>query len=59
MLKFAFGGKDSDGDGIYDKNDKCPNEPGLEEFEGCPDTDSDGIPDKDDNCPDVSWISRI
>lgn len=50
-VKFVFGGKDSDGDGIYDKNDECPNTPGLAEFNGCPDADGDGIPDKDDDCP--------
>ena len=50
-LTFKFGGKDTDGDGIYDKDDLCPEEPGLPEFQGCPDTDGDGIPDKDDECP--------
>jgi outer membrane protein OmpA-like peptidoglycan-associated protein len=49
-LKIAFGGKDTDGDGVYDKYDECVNTPGLEEFNGCPDTDGDGIPDKDDAC---------
>ena len=48
---FSFGGKDTDGDGVYDKNDECPETPGLKEFNGCPDTDGDGIPDKDDDCP--------
>ena len=51
-LTFKFGGKDTDGDGIYDKDDACPDVPGLKEFQGCPDTDADGIPDKDDACPD-------
>lgn len=51
-VKIAFGGKDTDGDGIYDKYDECIDTPGLEEFNGCPDSDSDGIPDKDDACPD-------
>ncbi|MUV05477.1 OmpA family protein [Flavobacterium rakeshii] len=50
-LTFKFGGKDTDKDGIYDKDDLCPNDPGLKEFQGCPDTDGDGIPDKDDECP--------
>ncbi len=45
---------DADGDGIADINDKCPQEPGMAEFEGCPDTDEDGIPDKDDDCPEVA-----
>lgn len=47
----SFGGKDTDGDGVYDKDDECPEIPGLREFNGCPDTDGDGIPDKNDECP--------
>jgi OOP family OmpA-OmpF porin len=43
--------RDSDGDGIPDSLDACPNNPGLAIFSGCPDTDGDGIPDKDDKCP--------
>jgi OOP family OmpA-OmpF porin len=53
-LVFKFGGKDADGDGIYDKNDACPEVFGLEEFGGCPDTDGDGIIDSEDNCPDAA-----
>ena len=45
-----FGGTDTDGDGIYDKFDSCPEVAGLKEFNGCPDTDGDGVLDKDDNC---------
>ncbi|KAF5276743.1 hypothetical protein FQR65_LT16221 [Abscondita terminalis] len=37
-----------------DKDDRCPETPGLPEFQGCPDTDGDGIPDIDDKCPDVA-----
>ncbi|NMH27645.1 OmpA family protein [Flavobacterium silvaticum] len=51
-LTFKFGGKDTDNDGIYDKYDACPEQAGLEKFQGCPDTDGDGIPDKDDACPE-------
>ena len=51
-LSIKLGSLDSDGDGISDKNDKCPEVPGLEEFLGCPDTDGDGIIDKEDQCPD-------
>ena len=46
-----FGGTDTDGDGIYDKHDACPEVPGLEEFNGCPDSDGDGIQDSEDTCP--------
>ena len=51
-LTFKFGGKDTDGDGIYDKDDACPDVKGLKQFNGCPDTDGDGIQDKDDDCID-------
>ncbi len=51
---FRFGNRDKDKDGILDKDDRCPETPGLAEFQGCPDTDGDGIPDIDDTCPDVA-----
>lgn len=50
-LTFKFGGKDTDGDGIYDKDDACPEVAGLKQFNGCPDTDGDGIEDSKDGCP--------
>jgi outer membrane protein OmpA-like peptidoglycan-associated protein len=50
-LKFRFGAKDRDKDGIVDKKDKCPDVAGLKVFEGCPDTDKDGIEDAKDLCP--------
>ena len=50
--------KDSDGDGIADKDDACPKVKGLKEFGGCPDTDGDGIADKDDACPHVAGIIK-
>jgi len=53
-LLFRFGNMDRDKDGILDKDDRCPDTPGLAEFQGCPDTDGDGIPDIDDECPDVA-----
>ena len=53
-LLFRFGNTDRDKDGILDKDDRCPDTPGLAEFQGCPDTDGDGIPDIDDQCPDVA-----
>ena len=51
------GPKDSDGDGIPDDQDKCPNAPedkdGFQDADGCPDPDNDGdgIPDVSDKCP--------
>jgi outer membrane protein OmpA-like peptidoglycan-associated protein len=42
--------KDSDGDGVSDQSDECPDSKGLPQFKGCPDTDEDGIPDKLDSC---------
>lgn len=51
--------KDSDGDGIVDKEDKCPEEFGVIAHQGCPepktpentDTDGDGVMDAKDKCP--------
>ncbi len=51
-FNYNFGQGDSDKDGIPDKKDACPEEPGLKEFNGCPDTDGDKIPDNKDNCPE-------
>jgi outer membrane protein OmpA-like peptidoglycan-associated protein len=50
-LSVRYGGTDTDGDGIYDKKDACPQVPGLKIFNGCPDTDGDGVQDADDRCP--------
>ena len=54
--------KDRDGDGIADRLDPCPEEPGSMGGNGCPDTtavdaaippdsDQDGVPDTLDKCP--------
>ena len=56
IIEFAIGaGKDSDGDGVPDRRDKCPNTPpgvAVDEH-GCPiDSDGDGVPDYQDECPD-------
>ena len=58
-LTFKFGAKDTDKDGINDKEDLCPEEPGLEQFQGCPDSDADGIPDKDDACPQEAGLQQF
>ena len=50
--------EDTDGDGIKDPKDDCPETPedvdGFEDEDGCPedDNDRDGIPDDEDDCPD-------
>jgi len=57
-LRYAPISLDRDGDGVPDREDKCPDEPedrdGFEDKDGCPDTDNDkdGILDKNDRCPD-------
>lgn len=42
---------DRDEDGITDFKDRCPDEPGLPQFSGCPDSDNDGIENDLDSCP--------
>jgi len=47
--------EDSDGDGIPDCEDECPEQPGPRSNGGCPeglDSDGDGIPDREDECPE-------
>lgn len=57
-LAFKIGKpKDTDADGISNKNDKCPDVPGVAENMGCPaDRDKDGVYDTADNCPDVMGV---
>lgn len=56
-LAFYFGGvKDTDGDGISDKYDQCPNTPPMVTVDenGCPvDSDHDNVPDYVDECPNT------
>jgi outer membrane protein OmpA-like peptidoglycan-associated protein len=58
-LTFKFGGKDTDGDGVYDKDDACPETAGPKELNGCPDTDGDGVLDKDDSCPTEAGLAAF
>jgi OOP family OmpA-OmpF porin len=58
-LVIRFGGKDTDGDGVYDKFDACPEVAGLVEFKGCPDADGDGIKDSDDACPNDAGLAAM
>lgn len=50
--------KDKDNDGIIDKDDACPLEPGTLAAGGCPDQDGDGVADKVDKCPDVPGLKK-
>lgn len=47
---------DRDGDGIVDSLDKCPDEKGVLQYDGCPipDSDNDGIADDVDKCPTIA-----
>lgn len=62
-LVFVVGkAKDSDGDGVSDRRDVCPNtKPGaVVDFVGCPaDTDKDGVPDFEDKCPNVAGSKSL
>ncbi|GAB3636114.1 hypothetical protein GCM10027422_17040 [Hymenobacter arcticus] len=54
--------KDTDGDGVPDRKDKCPDTPaGVKVDEaGCPlDTDGDGVADYLDKCPDVKGLAAL
>ncbi len=57
-LRYAPLGRDSDADGVPDRDDQCPERPedrdGFEDGDGCPDPDNDrdGIPDAQDRCRD-------
>ena len=57
-LTFAIGakGRDTDGDGVSDRRDKCPDTPrgAKVDAKGCPsDGDGDGVLDGLDKCPDT------
>ncbi len=58
-IAVKFGGTDTDDDGIYDKDDACPEVPGLEAFNGCPDADGDGIEDSKDSCPNEAGSAEM
>lgn len=75
-LLFQFGGekeaapapvvvlvpKDSDGDGVIDANDRCPNTPPnvIVDALGCPkDSDGDGVVDYLDKCPNTPANVRV
>lgn len=63
-LVYGIGGSktpkpvDTDGDGVTDVEDECPEQAGTAALGGCPDTDGDGITDKNDECPDVPGLKN-
>jgi len=53
---------DTDGDGVPDTDDKCPNTPhgAVVDKHGCPiDTDGDGVPDGLDQCPNTPHGAKV
>ncbi len=66
-LQFAFGDKktkfvDSDGDGVADMSDRCPNTPAgaMVDANGCEvDSDGDGVADSKDACPNTPAGARV
>ena len=58
-LTFKFGAKDTDNDGVYDREDACPTVAGLPQFKGCPDSDADGIEDSKDGCPNEAGTPEM
>jgi OOP family OmpA-OmpF porin len=54
--------RDSDGDGVADGEDQCPNTPSGADVDnrGCPlDSDGDGVADHDDDCPNTPRGTRV
>jgi len=57
-VRYAPEGRDTDGDGVLDRDDSCIDVPedrdGFQDTDGCPDPDNDGdrIPDARDRCRD-------
>lgn len=62
-IEFSFGkAKDTDGDGVPDRKDLCPDTPpgvAVDE-DGCPfDRDGDGVYDYEDDCPDEAGLPAL
>ena len=61
-VSYFFGRKDSDGDGVKDGDDACPDTPAGVEVDavGCPvDSDGDGVADYQDRCPNTPAGARV
>ncbi|MCX6194932.1 MAG: OmpA family protein [Cytophagales bacterium] len=51
---------DTDGDGVFDSEDRCPTVKGVRENNGCPsDKDADGVIDALDDCPVVAGLKEL
>lgn len=50
---------DSDGDGVPDNKDRCPETAGSPALMGCPDSDNDGIANRDDFCPNLAGVAEF
>lgn len=59
ILRFGGDDNDSDGDGISNRDDACPEVFGLAEYKGCPDSDGDGITDSKDFCPNKAGLAAL
>lgn len=62
---YWFGSNDSDGDGVPNAYDACPDVAedidGFKDNDGCPDPDNDGdgVPDEGDKCPDTAADTEV
>ena len=52
-ISFQWEALDTDGDGVSDIDDLCPELAGAIHLAGCPDMDNDNVPDHLDKCPDL------
>jgi OmpA-OmpF porin, OOP family len=62
VLHLGISRKDSDGDGVPDDKDACPNTPPgvVVDKRGCPvDSDQDGVPDGIDKCPNTPAGAKV
>ncbi len=58
-ISIRFFKRDEDGDGIPDKEDRCPKVFGHLTAKGCPDRDGDGVEDVEDLCPDEAGVKIL
>ena len=58
-VAFRFGEVDTDGDGVVDSKDRCPETHGYRASKGCPDIDQDGLMDDEDACPYTKGYSNL